>query len=172
MGLAADDDCSRYLEKWVRRQKRSGRIRSGTLGRKLFTVSHLAVRQRRIWYLLLCILQRSVQQRNVPPSILDAGSQQRKRRLGWIIGRGIVAVVYGIDDSCRPPRRGSKGGSERKVKVIKRIIPSWHQSLLIHANYTLMLCPLRLHSLSVPCWFLMRTSFLQNPKPKNPKKLS
>ena len=40
---------------------------------------------------------------------LDAGEQQRKRCLDWLIGCVIVAADCGSDGSWRPPWRGSKG---------------------------------------------------------------
>ena len=46
--------------------------------------------------------------------------KQQKRRLGWIIERGILAADRGSDESWRPPLRGEKGGSYRKEKGNKK----------------------------------------------------
>ena len=69
-----------------------GRARLGTLGGKSLIVYQSAERQRRL-------LQRSRRQRTVPPSISNGVSKERRQRIDWIIGRGVLAADRGNDDS-------------------------------------------------------------------------
>ena len=86
-----------------RRQQIRGRKRSGTLVSKFSTVYQLAQQKWNLRRLRLHLPQRIDQQGSVLHIILDAGSQERKQCLNWIVGRVIVEVNCGSDNIWRPP---------------------------------------------------------------------
>ena len=133
-------------------------------------MSHSEEQQRRIQWVCLRLPQSSGQQGSALPGILDADIRIGGGVFTGRIRHGISASDRISSNGWRPQWRGEKGGSYQKEKLIKIITRSWYHSLLIPMNYNVrLLCSL---PLSLPCWVFVRTSFLRNPKPKNPGKLS
>ena len=170
MRAAEDKEKSRYAGRWGRMKYIFRRTRSVIRRKKTLTVSHLSEQKRRLWWLRIRLPHRGGQKRSILPWILDTGAQEWKRCIDWLIGRVIVVVD-----------RGSGGKLATTMKRLKRWELPQRES---NTNYGKKLTPLpfdprKLYCTPVMfarfvCAFLsfVHASFLQNPKPEKPVKLS
>ena len=108
----------------VQQRKRLQRKGAVILGGKKSTVYYSEERQRRIRWISLSLTRRSGQQRSVPTSVSDAGSRKRRRCIEQRVIHSMLEADRGSSGVWNPQRRGKKGGSYHKQKVIKRITRS------------------------------------------------